>query len=199
MKGLILIRLISIMWRRRHIKTKGSTFCYEVPLYACRRGLFVGNNTCTYHLPQSAPCLCPEDSHVNPVAFYVKKINICTMDLLSNPNPRKLLTVAIQCRTSHFKNVFSVKKILILLFYTINCKQNVDLLTDFCSPELTAQVSFSDRLSYDFQFDTRHLLMKRIRFCSNERPNLLLKNHWVNINQTWHKTSLGEGDLWFYK
>ena len=141
------------------------------------------------------------------------------MDLLSNPNPRKLLTVAIQCRTSHFKNVFSVKKILILLFYTINCKQNVDLLTDFSSPELTAQVSFSDRLSYDFQFDTRHLLMKRIRFCSNERPNpflrggdnvllelhwqnfknLLLKNHWANINQTWHKTFLGEGDLWFYK
>ena len=93
------------------------------------------------------PCLgfCPEDSHINPFALYVKKNNTCTLDLLSNPNPRKLLTVAIQCRTSHFKNVFSVKKILILLFYTINCKQNVDILTDFSSPKLKAQGIFGWR------------------------------------------------------
>ena len=25
--------------------------------------------------------------------------------------------------------------------------------------------------------------------------HLLLKNHWVNFNQTWHKAFLGEGDL----
>ena len=24
--------------------------------------------------------------------------------------------------------------------------------------------------------------------------NLLLRNYWTNFNQTWHKTSLGEGD-----
>ena len=26
------------------------------------------------------------------------------------------------------------------------------------------------------------------------KKNLLLQNHWVNFNQTWHKASLGEGD-----
>ena len=29
--------------------------------------------------------------------------------------------------------------------------------------------------------------------------NLLLQNHWVNFNQTWHKVSLGEGDLNLFK
>ena len=28
---------------------------------------------------------------------------------------------------------------------------------------------------------------------------LLLQNHWANFNQTWHKVSLSEGDLSFFK
>ena len=28
---------------------------------------------------------------------------------------------------------------------------------------------------------------------------LLLENYWVNFNQTWHKASLGEGDLSLHK
>ena len=29
--------------------------------------------------------------------------------------------------------------------------------------------------------------------------NLLFQNHWANFNQTWHKASLGEGDLSLFK
>ena len=29
--------------------------------------------------------------------------------------------------------------------------------------------------------------------------NLLLKNHWANFNQTWHKASVGEGDSRLFK
>jgi hypothetical protein len=28
---------------------------------------------------------------------------------------------------------------------------------------------------------------------------LLLQNHWANFNQSWHKSSLGKGDLELYK
>ena len=53
---------------------------------------------------------------------------------------------------------------------------------------------------------TNHLWVKGIQVCSNKRPcpfqrgdncentltnfkNLLLKNHWANFNETWHKVS----------
>jgi hypothetical protein len=29
--------------------------------------------------------------------------------------------------------------------------------------------------------------------------NLLLQNHWANFNQTWHKSSFGEGDSSLFK
>ena len=29
--------------------------------------------------------------------------------------------------------------------------------------------------------------------------HLLFQNHWINFNQTWHKTSLSEGDSSFFK
>ena len=29
--------------------------------------------------------------------------------------------------------------------------------------------------------------------------HLLLQNHWVNFNQTWHKASLGEGNSSLFK
>jgi hypothetical protein len=53
----------------------------------------------------------------------------------------------------------------------------------FSSPELKAQVSFSDRpLS-----GVRPSVCKLLHF------RLLLQNRWTNFNQTWHKSSLGEG------
>ena len=60
------------------------------------------------------------------------------------------------------------------------------------SPELKAQMSFSDRLPSVI--------------CLSVRPSvkfpyfgLLLKNLWANFNQTWHKASLGEGDTSFFQ
>ena len=53
----------------------------------------------------------------------------------------------------------------------------------FSSPELKAQVSFSDRLS--------SVVCLSVNF---SYFRLLLQNHWANFNQTWHKASLGEGD-----
>jgi hypothetical protein len=58
---------------------------------------------------------------------------------------------------------------------------------------------------------TNHPLIKGIQVCSNKWPGLLqrgdnhkngvgsfqnfLQNHKANFNQTWHKSSLGEGDI----
>jgi hypothetical protein len=50
----------------------------------------------------------------------------------------------------------------------------------FSSPELKAQVSFSDC---------------QLSFCKLLHFQLLLQNNWANFNQTWHKSSLGGGDL----
>ena len=55
----------------------------------------------------------------------------------------------------------------------------------FSSPELKAQVSFSDHL----------LSLVCLSVCLSVRLNishhhLFLQNHWTNFNQTWHKASL---------
>ena len=60
---------------------------------------------------------------------------------------------------------------------------NYDLFCRFSSHELKAQVTFSDRLSSDC------LSVIFSHF------HLLLQNHWANINQTWHITSLGKGNF----
>ena len=49
----------------------------------------------------------------------------------------------------------------------------------FRSPELKAQVSFSDHLS------------SVVCLSENFSHFHILQNHWVNYNQTWHKVSLG--------
>jgi hypothetical protein len=57
-------------------------------------------------------------------------------------------------------------------------------LTVFSSPELKAQVSYSDR---------------PVSVCKLLHFRLLLQNHWANFNQTWHKSSLGEGHSSLFK
>ena len=57
----------------------------------------------------------------------------------------------------------------------------------FSSPELKAQVSFSDQLS-SVVCPSFHL---SVIF---SHVYLLLQNHWATFNQNWHKVSLGEGD-----
>ena len=62
----------------------------------------------------------------------------------------------------------------------------------FSSPELKAQVSFSDHLSS----------VVRLSVCLSvnlSHFHLLLQNHWANFNQTWHKVSFGEGDSSLFK
>ena len=59
----------------------------------------------------------------------------------------------------------------------------------FSSPELKAQVSFSDR----------PLSGVRLSVCKLLYFRLLLQNRWTNFNQTWHKSSLGKGDSSLFK
>ena len=66
----------------------------------------------------------------------------------------------------------------------------------FSSPELKAQVSFSDRLSSGVCPSVRLSVCPSVNFSYFQ---LLLKNHWTNFNQTWHKVSLGEGDSSLFK
>jgi hypothetical protein len=58
----------------------------------------------------------------------------------------------------------------------------------FSSPELKAQVSFSDRPLSGVRLSVCLSVCKLLHF------RLLLQNHWTNFNQTWHKSSLGEGN-----
>ena len=62
----------------------------------------------------------------------------------------------------------------------------------FSSPELKAQVSFSDHLS--------SIVCTSVRLSVNcSHFHLLLQNHWANFNQTWHKVFLVKGDSSLFK
>ena len=70
----------------------------------------------------------------------------------------------------------------------------------FSSPELKAQVSFSDRLSSVVCPSVCPSVCLSVCLSVNfSYFRLLLKNHWANLNQTWHKASLGEGDSSLFK
>jgi hypothetical protein len=60
-------------------------------------------------------------------------------------------------------------------------------MISFSSPELKAQVNFSDRVLSVVRLSVRFLHFR-----------LLLQNHWANCNQNWHKSSLDEGIKNFY-
>jgi hypothetical protein len=67
----------------------------------------------------------------------------------------------------------------------------------FSSPELKAQVSFSDRLlsvvCLSVCPSVWRLSVRLLHF------QLLLQNRWANFNQSWHKSSLGKEDSELYK
>ena len=64
------------------------------------------------------------------------------------------------------------------------------------SPELKAQVSFSDHLSSVVYLSVCLSVRLSVNF---SHFHLLLQNHRANFNQTWHKASLGEGDSSLFK
>jgi hypothetical protein len=64
--------------------------------------------------------------------------------------------------------------------------------TFFSSPELKAQVSYSDRPLSVVRLSVRPSVRPSV--CKLLHFRLLLQNHWANFNQTWHKSSLGGGD-----
>ena len=89
-----------------------------------------------------------------------------------------------------------------------------------CCRKLFTFSSFSPTTgSISTKLGTKHPWVKGIHVCSNEEPraflkgdnyeiakktltiskNLLLKNHWTNLNQTWHKVSLCEEDSSLFK
>ena len=79
---------------------------------------------------------------------------------------------------------------LLLLLYCANASMV------FSSPELKAQVSFSDHLSSGACLSVRLSVCLSVNF---SHFHLLLQNHWANFNQTWHKASWGEGDSSLFK
>ena len=59
----------------------------------------------------------------------------------------------------------------------------------FSSPELKAQVSFSDQICP----------LSVVVVVIFSHFHLLRQNHWANLNQTWHKAFLDEGDSSLFK
>jgi hypothetical protein len=66
--------------------------------------------------------------------------------------------------------------------------QEAELHGFISSPELKAQVSYSDRLLSVVRLSVNFYIIR-----------LLLQNHWAIFNQTWHKSSLGGGDSNLFK
>ena len=92
--------------------------------------------------------------------------------------------------------IFTVKRYNYNRMYIFICPytlQNHIQFQLFSSPELKAQVSFSDRLS------SVVCLSVCLSVCNFSYFRLLLQNHWANFNQTWHKASLGEGESSLFK
>ena len=70
----------------------------------------------------------------------------------------------------------------------------------FSSPELKAQVSFSDRRSSVVCLSVPPSVCPSVCLSVNfSYFRLLLQNHWANFNQTWHKASLGREDSSLFK
>ena len=68
----------------------------------------------------------------------------------------------------------------------------------FSSPELKAQVSFSDHLSSVVCLSVRPSVRLSVSLSVNfSHFHLLLLNHWANFNRTWNRAFLGEGDFKF--
>jgi hypothetical protein len=98
-------------------------------------------------------------------------------------------------------SIFDTSEILSVLLKSVHhlqhwCSDNKkkerieDLI--FSSPELKAQVSYSDRLLSVVR-PSVHLSVNFSHF------RLLLQNHLANFNQTWHKSSLREGGSSLFK
>ena len=83
-----------------------------------------------------------------------------------------------------------------LLIYIIYHGSVIKKTYIFSSPELKAQVSFSDHLSSVVCLSVSLSVRLSVNF---SHFHLLLQNHWTNFNQTWHKAFLGEGDSSLFK
>ena len=66
----------------------------------------------------------------------------------------------------------------------------------FSSPELKAQVSFSNHLSSVVCLSVRSSVRPFVNF---SYFRFFFQNHWANFNQTWHKASLIVGDSGLFK
>jgi hypothetical protein len=71
----------------------------------------------------------------------------------------------------------------------VSCKILIKFVFIFSSPQLKAQVSYTDRL----------VSVVRPSVCKLLHFRLLLQNRWAIFNQTWHKSSLEGGDSEFFK
>ena len=82
----------------------------------------------------------------------------------------------------YFKQSLTFVNLLYLFLSLGNViKGNTITTGSFSSPELKAQVSFSDL----------NLSVVVVNFSCF---NLLFQNHWANFNQTWHQLYFDEGD-----
>jgi hypothetical protein len=87
---------------------------------------------------------------------------------------------------------FYIDSLYNILKMCIHTKVNQYFLL-FSSPELKAQVSYSDRQLFVVHLSCRPSVCKLFHFW------LLLQNHWANYNKTWHKSFLGGGDSKLFK
>jgi hypothetical protein len=96
-------------------------------------------------------------------------------DQESSPTELKISTIL--SRIPHLRTLFS--SLNLVPENRVRMQKTTLIGQVFSSPELKAQVSFSDR----------PLSGVRLSVCELLHFRLLLQNHWTNFNQTWHKSS----------
>ena len=116
--------------------------------------------------------------------WYIRLVNGCQQRM----KPKRLGTLRQKCQRVHRQTS--------CLRPTSHCITRFAKIL-FSSPELKAQVSFSDHLSSVVCLSVR--LPSVCLSVNFSHFHLLLQNHWAVFNQTWHKVSLGEGDSSLFK
>ena len=135
--------------------------------------------------------LCLITKNISAILIYILMWNL-------EPEPKFLAQEYLQIHQHwkktyqnaiHFMNILQLTRKPVFTYSPYKYSWSI-----FSSPELKAQVSFSDHLSSVVCLSVCPFVCLSVRPSVNfSHFHLLLQNHWANFNHTWHKAPLVKG------
>ena len=132
--------------------------------------------------------LCLITKNISAILIYILMWNL-------EPEPKFLAQEYLQIHQHwkktyqnaiHFMNILQLTRKPVFTYSPYKYSWSI-----FSSPELKAQVSFSDHLSSVVCLSICPFVCLSVRpYVNFSHFHLLLQNHWANFNQTWHKAPL---------